>query len=145
MDKTTSNQNLLYGIIGLVIGIVLTILIVNGQMYSMMRIMGMGSAANKMMDNESMSMTHMMTELESKSSDDFDKAFITQMITHHQGAILMAGEAKQKANHQEIKTMADAIISAQQKEIDEMKSWYKSWYGTELEVEDVNPDAPMSH
>ncbi len=152
MDQNTSNQNLLYGVIGLLLGIVLTILVVNNQMYGMMRMMGMGGAASSMMqmhDNDrtgmNMSMNAMNDELADKTGDDFDKAFITQMVTHHQGAIIMASEAKQKANHQEIKDLANAIITAQQKEIDEMKGWYKNWYGTDLEVEDVNSDAPMMH
>lgn len=151
MDKSTPNQNLLYGVIGLLLGIVLTVLIVNNQMYGMMRMMGMGGAANKLMaghENDSgmgMSMSQMSDELKTKTGDEFDKTFIEQMITHHQGAILMAGEAKQKASHQEIKTMADAIITAQQKEIDEMKGWYKTWYGTDVKIEDVNANSPMMH
>lgn len=150
MDKTP-NQSLLYGVIGLLLGIVLTVIVVNGQMYGMMRMMGMGRAVNTMVadhDNDSgmgMSMSQMSDELKTKTGDEFDKTFIEQMITHHQGAILMAGEAKQKANHKEIKTMADAIIAAQQKEIDEMKGWYKSWYGTNVKIEDVNADSPMMH
>ena len=151
MDKTTSNQSLLYGVIGLLLGIVLTVVVVNSQTYGMMRMMGMGGAANRMMaghDNDysmGMSMNYMNDELKAKTGDEFDKTFIEQMITHHQGAILMAGEAKQKANHQEIKTMADAIIAAQQKEIDEMKGWYRSWYGVDVMIEDVDPDSPMMH
>lgn len=75
----------------------------------------------------SMSMDDMMEELEGKTGDDFDKAFIEMMIPHHEGAIEMALAAKQSAGHQEIKDMADDIITAQQSEIDMMKGWQREW------------------
>lgn len=144
MDKTTPNQGLIYGVIGLLLGIVLTVLVVNNQAYGMMQMMGMGGAGNMMqrgmMDNDQkdegmmgMSMMEMTDELKGKTGDDFDKAFIIQMITHHQGAINMANEAKQNAKHDEIKKMANDIISAQSREIDQMRSWHKQWFGNELE------------
>jgi len=49
------------------------------------------------------------------------------MIMHHQGAIEMANLAKQQAKHEEIKNMANDIISAQSKEIDMMQSWQTNW------------------
>jgi uncharacterized protein (DUF305 family) len=49
------------------------------------------------------------------------------MIPHHQGAIDMANAALKNAKHEEIKTLATAIIASQQKEIDEMKAWLKTW------------------
>ncbi len=74
-----------------------------------------------------MSMDDMMAELEGNTGDDFDKAFIEMMIPHHEGAIDMARAAQQSAKHQEIKDMAEDIISAQQSEIDMMKGWQQSW------------------
>ena len=65
--------------------------------------------------------------LEGETGDDFDKAFIEMMIPHHQGAIEMAEEALESAKHQEIKDLATDIIEAQQREIDMMNEWYKSW------------------
>lgn len=73
-------------------------------------------------------MQSMASGLQGKTGDNFDKAFITAMIEHHQGAIDMANMALQNAQHQEIKDMATSIISAQSKEIDQMKQWEKSWY-----------------
>jgi Spy/CpxP family protein refolding chaperone len=37
--------------------------------------------------------------------------------------------AQHMAEHQEIKTLADAIIQAQQAEIAQMQSWLKEWFG----------------
>ncbi len=139
-----NQKAILYGIIGLLSGILLTILfttsVVNSNNTGMMRMMGMRT--DKMMDNdekmmsgedmmedhdESMSMDDMVNSLKGKTGDDFDKAFIAGMIDHHQGAIDMANLAKQYAGHDEIRTMADAIISAQTSEIIQMREWQKSW------------------
>ncbi len=80
-----------------------------------------------------MSMQDMMTSmnqaLEDKTGDSFDKAFLDEMIVHHEGAVGMAEAALKNAQHTEIKNMAQDIILAQTKEIEEMKSWRSSWYG----------------
>lgn len=73
-------------------------------------------------------MDDMMNGLYGKTGDAFDKAFLEEMIVHHDGAVLMAQEALRNAKHQEIKDMASAIISAQTSEISQMKGWLKSWY-----------------
>ena len=51
-------------------------------------------------------MDMMVDSLKNKSDDEFDKAFITGMIEHHQGAIDMAKLAQKQAKHEELKTMA---------------------------------------
>ncbi len=79
--------------------------------------MGMGNA-----------MDDMMAGLEGKTGDEFDKAFLSEMIMHHEGAVQMAEAALQSAKHQEIKDMARAIISAQTAEINQMRMWGKNWY-----------------
>jgi len=134
----------LYGIIGLLAGALLAILfttnVVNSNNTQMMRMMGMRTqnfdqAMNQgmnqmheqMMGEDEMTMSGMVNELEGKTGDNFDKAFIEQMIPHHQGAIEMAKQAKTNAFHQEIKDMADDIISAQTKEINQMRQWQSSW------------------
>jgi uncharacterized protein (DUF305 family) len=77
-------------------------------------------------------MSGMMLGLQGKTGDAFDKEFITEMVVHHQGAVDMAQAALTNGQHQEIKTLANAIITAQNKEIAEMKAWYKAWYGVNL-------------
>ena len=78
------------------------------------------------MDDE-MSMDDMTEVLKGKNGDAFDKEFIDQMIIHHEGAIDMANLALKNGGHQEIKDMAEAIISAQSSEIDQMNQWKDSW------------------
>ncbi len=72
--------------------------------------------------------TEMAADLETKTGDAFDQAFIKDMIVHHEGAVAMAQVALKNAKHQEIKDMANEIISAQNKEIEMMKQWEKAWF-----------------
>jgi uncharacterized protein (DUF305 family) len=80
--------------------------------------MGMGGAMDEMMEG-----------LAGKTRDEFDKAFLSEMIMHHEGAVEMAKAALKNAQHEEIKQMANAIISAQTTEIKQMQDWQKAWYG----------------
>lgn len=79
--------------------------------------MGMGNA-----------MDDMMYGLSGLTGDAFDKAFLSEMIMHHEGAVAMAEAALKDAKHQELKTMGNEIISAQTREINQMKAWQKAWY-----------------
>ncbi|WP_013323862.1 DUF305 domain-containing protein [Gloeothece verrucosa] len=61
-----------------------------------------------------------------------DKHFIQMMIPHHQGAIDMANLALKQSQHPQIKQLAEAIKKTQNQEIEQLKTWYKQWYGVEL-------------
>lgn len=60
----------------------------------------------------------------------FDRMFIEMMIPHHRGAIRMARIELRRGKDPELRTIARAIVSAQAKEIKEMKGWYAAWYGS---------------
>lgn len=64
-----------------------------------------------------------------KSGTPFDRAFIDAMIPHHESAIEAATAAATRAQKQEIKDLALAIVADQQREIDQMKRWRQAWYG----------------
>ena len=74
-------------------------------------------------------MMDMNSALRGKTGDAFDQAFLSEMIVHHEGAVKMAQAALQSAKHQEIKSMAEEIITAQTREIDQMRQWLEDWYG----------------
>jgi uncharacterized protein (DUF305 family) len=59
---------------------------------------------------------------------EYDLRFIDAMTPHHQGAVKMAQEAKQKSKRPEIQKLADDIIKAQDKEIAQMRQWRTAWY-----------------
>jgi uncharacterized protein (DUF305 family) len=67
-------------------------------------------------------------ELSSDTSIPFDQRFITAMIGHHDGAIAMAKDALTKAEHQEIKQLAQNIIAAQEAEVKQLQEWQKAWF-----------------
>ena len=67
----------------------------------------------------------------SGATASLDQQFIDMMVPHHQGAVEMAKIAQQRAEHPEIKTLADAIIRAQEGEITQLKAWRKAWFGSD--------------
>ncbi len=69
-------------------------------------------------------MMHSMDiSLEGKTGAEFDAAFLQEMIIHHEGAVEMAKAARERAADPRIKALAEAIITAQEKEIADMKAW----------------------
>lgn len=60
----------------------------------------------------------------------FDRAFIDAMVPHHQGAIAMARVELAKGAQPALRQMAKNIIAVQTKEIAQMRSWRKRWYGS---------------
>lgn len=71
-----------------------------------------------------------MGPMEVAAGDEpFDQRFIEAMIPHHEGALAMARDALQKAEKQETRNLANAIIAAQEAEIAQMRQWLKEWYG----------------
>lgn len=61
------------------------------------------------------------------NSEDFDRAFIEDMIPHHQMAVMMASMLKNGTDRPEMKKLADDIITAQTSEIDLMRKWLTKW------------------
>ncbi len=134
-------KTLTYGIVGLIVGAVISGTVVASQMTAASKLATTNTTPSAMVPSndsmegmthgsttmDQMSMADMKTALEGKSGDDFDKAFIEGMIAHHQGAIEMAKAAEANAGHQEIKDLSKNIISAQESEISQMQQWQKDW------------------
>lgn len=80
-------------------------------------------------DTGGMNMAMGDMQVSSDESKPYDQRFLEAMISHHQGAVEMATMAQQMTEHSEVKTLADAIITAQNAEIEQMKSWLKEWFG----------------
>lgn len=92
------------------------------------------NGAHQMPDGSTMggnmqdTMSGMMTGLQGKTGDDFDKAFIDEMIVHHQGAIDMANLVLTTSKRPELVELAHNIITAQSSEITMMQTWRESWF-----------------
>jgi uncharacterized protein (DUF305 family) len=78
---------------------------------------------------EAAGMMHMDAAAELERARPFDRAFIDEMVPHHQGAIRMAHVLASKTDDPEMKRLADAIIEAQSSEIENMNDWRAKWYG----------------
>ena len=108
------NQPLLYGIIGLLAGSLLTVLFVtntvNTNNYGMMQMMGIRQGANG-----------------SPMANNLDQHFIEQMIPHHQMAVMMAQMLLSGSNRPEMKQLGEDIITAQESEMEQMRSWLAEW------------------
>jgi Uncharacterized protein conserved in bacteria len=63
--------------------------------------------------------------MEAMQATDPDVAFVKGMIPHHQAAIEMARAVLQFGSDQQTRTWAEAIIAAQQAEIDGMREWLR--------------------
>ena len=57
-----------------------------------------------------------------KTAKPFDKAFITEMIPHHEGAVTMANAELSKGKSTKLKLLAQDIITAQEREIAAMRA-----------------------
>jgi uncharacterized protein (DUF305 family) len=82
-----------------------------------------GMSAGEM---EAMGMT--MEPQELATQKPFDKAFIDNMIPHHESAIGMANVALENSDNPDIREIARAIVEAQEKEIAQMEGWREEWY-----------------
>ncbi len=68
-------------------------------------------------------------ELMGLTGKDFEIAYMQMMRAHHLAAIDMAEMARDKAVHPALKDLARSIITDQQREIDQLEGWLKTWYG----------------
>lgn len=98
-----------------------------------MHFFGMGAGSQNAthlisgMSMESM-MIDMTARMQGKTGKDLEKVFITDMIPHHQGAVDMAQLLlKDTSVRPELSTFAQEIISAQEKEIEQMKIWLENY------------------
>jgi uncharacterized protein (DUF305 family) len=116
-------ESILYGIIGLLAGSLITIVVassaVNNNNYGMMQMMGIRQMSSQ-------------NTAQGTVTSNIDRHFIEQMIPHHEDAITMANIALEKATHPEIKTLSQDIIKSQSDEIRKMKGWYKDWFGGDV-------------
>jgi uncharacterized protein (DUF305 family) len=89
---------------------------------------GTSNVPMEMSQEQMRGMGMMMDPQQLANQEPFDEAFIDAMIPHHQSAIEMAQVALEKSDNPKIKELAENIISAQQREIEQMREWRREWY-----------------
>jgi len=91
---------------------------------------GMASAENSempgMMDSAS---GIYLSKINAATGPEFDLVFINMMTLDHAGAVTMANEALIKAQHPEIKKLANQIISEQRRDLQQISKWRAAWSG----------------
>jgi len=88
---------------------------------------GTSNVPMEMSPEQMRGMGMMMDPQRLSKREPFDEAFIDAMIPHHRSAIQMAQVAYKKSKIPEIKELAGNIVTAQKREIEQMKQWRKEW------------------
>ena len=79
---------------------------------------------------EQAGMTHSPnTDAMLRSAKPFDRAFVDEMVPHHRGAVAMSKAVLKHTKDSELRTLAQAIISAQQREISQMNDFRTRKFG----------------
>lgn len=74
-------------------------------------------------------MAGMTAGLADREGAEFERAFIDEMILHHEGAVVMARTVLEKTQRPELVQLANNIITAQTQEIQMMRAWRAEWFG----------------
>jgi len=86
-------------------------------------------------------MDHSKMESSSRAAEQpYELQFIDTMTAHHQGAVDMALLAATRAQHGELKSLAENIITGQRKEIEQMGKWRDEWFAGKPAA--INMDFP---
>lgn len=59
---------------------------------------------------------------------EVDLMVIDMLIAHHQAEVALAQAALVRAEHAEVRDLAQTIVTDQQSEIDQLRSWRDAWY-----------------
>jgi uncharacterized protein (DUF305 family) len=83
--------------------------------------------------------------LDSLSGEEFEKAFLHEMIMHHAMAVQMVSPIPEKAVHEELKAAGQSVVTSQAAEIQRMRGWLKDWYGVDMPMMDGQGMMPGMH
>ncbi len=122
--ETTKNNALTIGLLALILGLIIGYFVGTSRSYGMM---GYNTTSGSPSDMHG-AISGMMANLEGKTGDALDLAFLDGMIVHHEGAVAMATVLLQGAKRPELIKLGNDIITAQTQEIGMMKQWRRDWF-----------------
>jgi len=140
MDTKTNAKIIISAVVGIILGA--GGVMAFSQKSETATLMGSNTTAT----SRTMQKTTMMSALEGKMGEEFDREFIVQMTIHHEGAIQMAELALKNAERPEIKQLSEEIIRAQNTEISQMQQWDLEWFGSPVPVtsgDDIQPGSAV--
>jgi uncharacterized protein (DUF305 family) len=70
-----------------------------------------------------------------KADKFVDQRYLNMMIAHHESAMDLARQAKDKTKRKEIKDLATMILKSEPGAIDELYEWKKDWYNDKKKIE----------
>jgi uncharacterized protein (DUF305 family) len=73
--------------------------------------------------------------LEGLQGEELETQFLSGMIEHHRGAVEMSRWILERTQNADIRTAAEAVIAAQEPEIQQMTQWLQDWYGQGVDEE----------
>ena len=82
---------------------------------------GMGHGMDHGMGSGGMMSDVDLDALEAAQGADFDRKWLTGMIAHHQGAVMMANQVLGTTSDPQVKALAEAIVKGQTSEITTMQ------------------------
>ncbi len=119
--ESTKNNVLIIGLLALILGLAIGYSVRGGQY-------AYGPTFAPMSSGMHGAMGGMMMGLEGRTGDDLDRAFLDEMIVHHQGAVEMAQILLQETRRPELIKLGNDIITAQTQEIQMMRDWRSQWF-----------------
>jgi len=102
---------------------------------------GMADMNHGQMDHGQMDMgsSEMARQMVMENGKYSDKAFIDAMVPHHQGAVEMAQVALENAEHDEIRSLAEDVVTAQEAEIEQLKQIKQREFGSSEVPMEMSP------
>jgi uncharacterized protein (DUF305 family) len=72
----------------------------------------------------------MMRDLSGLAGDELDETFLTDMIGHHMGAVMMSQQmlVRDLADHASVNRLAEDVRDEQSREIAMMQRWLRDWF-----------------
>lgn len=119
--ENTKNNVLVIGLLTLILGLIIGYFVGSSRLQYQQVPISTSSGMHGAMGG-------MMMELEGKTGDALDLAFLDEMIVHHQGAIEMAQTLLRGTKRPELIKLGNDIITAQTGEIVMMEQWRKAWF-----------------
>ncbi|MEQ9484743.1 DUF305 domain-containing protein [Coleofasciculus sp. F4-SAH-05] len=134
-----NNKSLLYGFLSLATIGTITGLAMTNQSQAEVQITGKNSPAQIQGKLSGHNNHHLKQSgnaatpgMEMMNHHQGEQHFIQMMIHHYQMTEDMANLALDKAQRPEIQRFAQTVKTEQNRKIEQLKAWYKQWYGTEV-------------